>query len=225
MTAIGAPLYRIAGVATFISALLTPLAVAVFIVWPPPLEGSVEEWFALFQNSALLGLLSMDLLLMVIYVLLVPIFLALLMGLRRHGASWMAVGTTLGLLGVGLFLASNTAVQMLELSNQHAAASHAERTEVLAAGRAMLATYQGTAFHASYIIGSIAGIIVSVPMLRSRAFGKGPGYLGIIGNIVGFGLYIPVVGIMVSAASGLILWVWYILLAHRFYRLDWSGAP
>lgn len=212
-------LYRLAGLAALLSALLTPAAVVVFIVWPPPLEGDVEDWFELFQDNAFLGLLSMELLLMVIYVLLVPIFIALFVALKEHTASWMALGTALGLLGIGAFLASNTAVQMLDLSNQYAAASPAERTEVLAAGRAMLATYQGTAFHASYMIGSVAGIIVSAVMLKSKDFGKAPGYAGVVGNVVGFGLYIPVVGVAVSAASGIILWVWYILLAHRFFRL------
>jgi hypothetical protein len=63
-------LYKVAAAAALISALLTPVAVAVFIVWPPPLEGTAEEWFVLFQDNRLVGLLSMDLLLMMIYVLL-----------------------------------------------------------------------------------------------------------------------------------------------------------
>jgi hypothetical protein len=87
----------------------------------------------------------------------------------------------------------------------------------------MLVTYQGTAFHTYYIIGSLAGIIVSTVMPRSRAFGKAPAYTGILGNVIGLGLYLPVVGLMVSAASGIIFWIWYILLAHRFFRLGWSA--
>lgn len=216
-------LYRVAAASALASALLTPLAIVVFIIWPPPYQGTTEEWFGLFQDSWLLGLLSLDLLLMIIYVLLIPIFLALFAALRHHSESWMALGTVLGLISVAAYLASNTAFEMLNLSNQYASATtDAQRTELLAAGRAMLATYQGTAFHASYILGSLAGIIVSAVMLRSMAFGKGPSYAGILGNGVGLGLYLPVVGVMVSAASGVILWVWLVLVAHRFLRLAWS---
>jgi hypothetical protein len=128
------------------------------------------------------------------------------------------------LVAVVAYLASNTAFEMLDLSNQYAGAdTEAERAELLAAGRAMLVTYQGTVFHAYYIIGSLAGIIVSAVMLRSRAFGKAPAYMGILGNVIGLGLYLPVVGLMVSAASGIFFWIWYILLAHRFFRLGWRA--
>jgi hypothetical protein len=217
-------LYRVAAASALVTAVLTPVAIVVFIIWPPPYEGTVEEWFTLFQDSWLLGLLSLDLLLMIVYVLLIPIFLALFVALRQYSESWMALGTVLGLIGVVAYLASNTAFEMLNLSNQYAAAdTEAERAELLASGWAMLATYQGTAFHASYVIGSLAGIIVSAVMLRSRAFGKAPAYAGILGNVIGLGLYLPVVGLMVSAASGVILWVWLILLAHRFYHLGWRG--
>jgi hypothetical protein len=216
-------LYRVAAASALASALLTPIAIVVFIIWPPPYQGTVEEWFRLFQRSWLLGLLSLDLLLMIIYVLLIPIFLALFGALRRHSESWMALGTVLGLVSVAAYLASNTAFEMLNLSNQYATATtEAQRTELLVAGRAMLVTYQGTAFHASYIIGSLAGVIISAVMLRSTTFGKGPGYAGILGNGVGLGLYLPVVGVMVSAASGVILWVWLLLLTHRFFRLSWG---
>jgi hypothetical protein len=39
------------------------------------------------------------------------------------------------------------------------------------------------------------------------------------GNVVGFGLYLPTVGLAISACSGLVLWVWYLLLARRLFRL------
>jgi hypothetical protein len=103
------------------------------------------------------------------------------------------------------------------------ATTDAQRGAYLAAGESMLAHYQGTAFHASYILGSIAGIIVGMAMLRSRIFSRTSGWLVIIGNVVGFALYLPVVGIMISAFSGLILWLWYIVVGVRLLRL--AGSP
>jgi uncharacterized membrane protein YeaQ/YmgE (transglycosylase-associated protein family) len=187
-------LYRVAAASALITAVLTPITVAVFVIWPPPYEGAVNEWFRLFQDNWLLGLLSLDLLFIVVILLLVPIFLALFVALRQYSESWMALGTVLGLVAVVAYLSSNTAFEMLDLSNQYADAdTDTERAELLAAGRAMLVTYGGTAFHAYYIIGSLAGIIVSAVMRRSRAFGKAPAYMGILGNVIGLGLYLPVV--------------------------------
>jgi hypothetical protein len=38
--------------------------------------------------------------------------------------------------------------------------------------------------------------------------------------VVGFGLYLPAIGLTVSALSGLILWAWYVLIARGFFRLE-----
>ena len=38
-------------------------------------------------------------------------------------------------------------------------------------------------------------------------------------GLVGFGLYLPTVGVAISAFSGLILWVWYLLIARKFLQL------
>ena len=88
-------LYRAGGVAALITAVLIPLQIVVFVAWPPPLEGTAIDWFALFQDNWLLGLLSLDLFLIVDYVLLVPIVLALYITLRQISAPLMAVATAL----------------------------------------------------------------------------------------------------------------------------------
>lgn len=95
-------LYRAGGVAALITAVLIPLQIIVFIAWPPSLEGSVTDWFRLFQDNWLLGLLSLDLLLLVDYILLVPIVLALYVALRQISASLMAVVSTKRNAGVTL---------------------------------------------------------------------------------------------------------------------------
>ena len=83
----------------------------------------------------------------------------------------------------------------------------------------MLATYQGTAFHVSYVLGSVAGIIIGAVMLRSNIFSRVTAYAGILGNVVGFGLYVPTIGLFLSVISGPILWIWYILIARRLLQL------
>jgi hypothetical protein len=109
---------------------------------------------------------------------------------------------------------------MLALSDRFAAAtSEAQRSIALAAGQALLAGWEGTAFQVGYVVGQLVGIMFGLVMLRSDLFGRAiPGTL-IVGNVVGFGLYLPTIGIAVSAFSGLVLWVWYLLIARRFFQL------
>jgi len=213
-------LYRAAGAAALISAVFIPIQILVFIVWPPPLEGTASDWFTLFQGNELVGFLNLDLLLVADNVLLVPIFLALYVLLRRASESVMVIATALGFFGIAFFIASNPAVEMLSLSNQYAAATtEAQRTTLLGAGETLLATWQGTTFHMAYILGSAAGICIGALMLRSSIFGNVTGWMAILANAVGFGLYVPAVGVYISVFSVVFLEIWYVLLARRFFQL------
>jgi hypothetical protein len=218
------PLYRVGGVAALITAVLIPVQIMIFIAWPPPLEGTAIDWFTLFQDNWLLGLMSLDLLLMVDYVLLVPIVLALYVALRRINASLMAVATTLYFVAIAAYFASNTAFEILSLSGQYAAATtDAQRSVYLAAGQAMLATFEGTAFQVSYVLASGAGTMIGAVMLRSEIFGRVAAYALIVGDVIGLGLYVPTIGIFLSVISVPVLWIWYILIARRLIQLG-SGA-
>jgi hypothetical protein len=213
-------LYTIGGAAALLSAVFIPIQVIVFIVWPPPLGGTVADWFTLYQNNRLVGLIDLDLLLVVDNVLLVPILLALYIVLRRASESVMAIATALGLLGIAMFIASNPAFEMLALSNQYAAATtDAQRSIFLAAGQALLATWQGTAFQVAYVLGSVAGIAIGMVMLRSSSFGKVTASMGILANAVGLGLYLPMIGVYIAVFSVVFLEVWYILVARTLFQL------
>jgi hypothetical protein len=162
----------------------------------------------------------MDLLLVTDNLLLVPIFLAVYVLLRGDGESLTVIAVALGFLGIVFFIASNPAFEMLSLSVQHAAATtDAQRAIFLAAGEAMVASWQGTALQVAYLVGSVAGIAVGVLMLRSAVFSNLTGYVAIIRNGVGLGLYIPVVGVYISVFSVLFLEVWYILIGRRLLQL------
>jgi len=214
-------LYRVGGWAALIGAALIPVAMVVFIAWPPPAsDAPVAEWFARFQDNQLRGLLNLDLLYMGSWLLTIPVLLALYAALRRFGEAVMALATVAGLMSIAVYFASNTSVQMLFLSNGYASATtDAERSTYLAAGQAMLATYLGTAYHVSLIVGSVALILISVVMLRSRMFGRVTAWAGILGNGLALGLYVPVIGIWLLVASVLPLFVWQLLVGRRLLQL------
>jgi hypothetical protein len=214
------PLYRIGGAAALLSALFIPIQVMVFIIWPPAIDGTAEDWFALFQDNWLVGLVDLDLLLVADNVLLVLIFLALYVLLRPASEAIVAIATALGLLGVVLFITSNPAVEMLSLSDQYAGATtEAQRSTFLAAGQAMLESWQGTAFQVAYILGSVAGIAIGAVMLRSGVFSKLTGWMAILGNAVALGLYLPAIGVYIAVLSVVFLEIWYVLIARRLFQL------
>jgi hypothetical protein len=197
-----------------------PIQVLVFLTWPPPLDGTAVDWFELFSENRLVGLLDLDLLLIADNVFLVSILLALYVLLRRVNGPLMMIATSFGFLGIVFFVASNPAFEMLTLSERYtAAATQTQRDAFLAAGEAMLATWEGTAFQTYYILGSIAGIAIGAVMLRSAIFSNLAGWMAILGNAVGLGLYIPTVGVYISVASVVFLEVWYIVIARRLLLL------
>ncbi len=211
-------LYTIAAAAAITIVVFIPIQIVVFIVWPPP--GTVLGYFTIYRQNALLGLLDQDLLLAIDAALGLPILLALYVTLRRANEGLMLLSVALGVAGLAAYMASNTAVQMLTLSNQYAAAAtEAERAGLLAAGQATLANYNGTAFHFNYIGGTLSLLIASVVMLRSAVFSRAIAWLGVALNILAFGLYVPVIGIPLSILSVILLLPWYVLIARRLWQL------
>lgn len=211
-------LYKAGGVAALLSVLFFPIQIIVFILNPPP--STIAGWFTLFQNNHLIGLLDLDLLLIFDQALAILIFIGLFIALFRLNPSFITIGTALGLVSTVLFISTNPAFAMLSLSDQYAAAAtEAQRLTFLAAGQAAITGWQGSAFQASYILGSIAPVIISLVMLRSKLFSKATAYLGIAANVIALGLYVPKIGAYISVFSVVFLWVWYILLARGFFQL------
>jgi hypothetical protein len=217
-------LYRAAGVAALVTAVLIPIQVAVFVAYPYP--DTVAGWYRLLQDNPLAGLVDLDLLLVVDNVLLVVIALAVYVALRPASPSVTTMATGLWLLAVVMVIAANPALEMRSLSDQFtAAATEAQRSSALAAGQALLAGWEGTAFQVGYVVGQLAGATLGMVMLRSNRFGRAVPYALILGNLIGFGYYLPTVGLAISAFSGVVLWAWYVLVARRFFWLGRGPAP
>ena len=142
----------------------------------------------------------------------------------------MAIATALFFVGISAFFATNTAFSMLSLSNEYAtAASDAQRSMLLAAGQAMLTTFNVNQFQVSYVIVSAAWLMISAVMLRSRIFGSVAAYSGILAGATGIGAvaleHTPVIGdvfallISVYFAAIVFLVMWVALTGRRLYQL------
>jgi len=214
-------LFRAAAVGALLTGVLIPLQVVVFIVWPNP-DGGATEWFTLFRENPIRGLVSYDLLILVEEVLLIPIVLALYVLLRRRSESLMLVASAMWFVSIALFVGANTGFEMLTLAGEHAeAATELERAAFVASGEGLLAAYMGmgTSFIMGYSLASIAGILAGIAMLRTPLFGRLAAWAAIVANVLGLALFLPGIGIFLSLVSVLILVAWYLGVGWRLARL------
>ena len=141
--------------------------------------------------------------------------------LRKVSFSASLIALVLGLVGIAAYYSSNTAFEMLSLSNQFAAATTDNvRLQLLAAGRVMLETYKGTSFDVYYVLNGIMLLILAVVMLRTTVFNKVTASFALASGIL---MSIPSsagsVG-MVFALLSLIPWgVFSVLAALRLLKL------
>src|SRR5690606_29394111 len=100
---------------------------------------TVEGYFALFQQNPLLGLVDLDLLLTLDYLVMIPFYLALYAVTRRRDPAWGLLALITGLFSLVLFIVSRDATfSMWALSDQHAiAATSQDRTALVGAGESL----------------------------------------------------------------------------------------
>lgn len=222
------PLLKWGGVAALSAAVLTLGEVFLFVIFPQPY--SVTAWFTLFQENKLIGLLEFWGLEVPMYIMFALVFLAFYFLLRKNNSSFMVIALIFALLGVTIFLATNNPFSMLSLGNQYAvASSDVERSTLLAAAQAVLANTNQRAmggFNLGLFLVSVAGLIVSVVMLRSHSFSKVTAYVGILANalaLADFGRQTltssAIVALLVILPNALFLVFWFMLAGRRLYRL------
>jgi hypothetical protein len=216
-------LYRIGAVAALFAVVIIPIQLVVFATTPEPTTAA--GWFRLFQGNKLLGLLSYEILFAVNAAFGVTTSLALYVALRRVNESLMAVALMFSLVGAVCIIIARPAIDMLYVSDRYAAATtDAQRSVFLAAGEAVMSIRHGTAFHVSYNLANIVLIIVPLVILQSQIFTRATAYVGIVAGVIGFGLYVPTVGIYISIFSILFYAVWHFLIARRLFQLG-RGSP
>jgi hypothetical protein len=213
-------LHKISSAAALIMVAITLAQFVVFVVAPPPLEGTATDWFALFQKSAFLGLLGFESLLVIYALLSVLVSVALFTVLKSASQSLTTLFLVLSVIGGIAFVVARPALEMLSLSNQYSAATtDAQRATIVAAGEVMVALFHGTAFQVSYILGSITGFLIAAAMLQSGLFSKTTAYLRIGSSVFDFGIFIPGIGLFISLLSVVFLLVFNIMVARRLLQL------
>jgi hypothetical protein len=224
--------YKLGSVAA-ISAVVVGVAEIIITFLPggnAPQE-TVLDWFMLFQQNWFLGLRNLGLLNIFLDALAIPIFFALYAAHRNSPDHPYAVLVmVLSFLGVGVFLATNRAFPMLALSQQYAAATtDAQRFMLEAAGQAMLSVGQshtpGTFL--GFFLLELAGVLISIVMLRGKVFSKAAAYAGFLGfgmllvfeYFSSFVAGLSAVAMTLAMIGGILSMAWYILIARGLFRL------
>ncbi len=234
-------LYRVGGIAALIAGILFRRNIAaeigLFSQQTSPVE--VNDWFALLQSNRLLALVYLNIFDVVNYALVSLMFLALYILLKRSSKSYMIVAVAFAFTGIAVYFASNTAFSMLSLSDQYAAVTtEAQKTALLAAGRALLAInrfsspggHPGAGGYLSLLLIALAGMITSVVMLRSAIFNRATAYMGILASALDLAyciayVFVPTtnsgrLAIYFIPAAGLFLMLWHILVGWRLCQLS-----
>ena len=113
---------------------------------PQAFPGNPADWFTLLRTHPLIGLTFLNLFDVVNYALVGLIFLGLCPSLFRVNKSAMTLVMALTFVAVTVYFATNQAFALLSLSSQYVVATtDAQRSDLLAAGHALLAIHNSSA--------------------------------------------------------------------------------
>lgn len=224
-------LYTVGGTAALLAVVLALLEISItFLPGGNVSPQTVGDWFALLQERPFMDLRNLGLLNIMLNGLAIPVFLALYAVHRRVQPGPAALAMALSFIGIAVFFATNRAFPMLDLSQRYtAAATEAQRTALAAAGEALLAVgashTPGTFL--AFFLAELAGIIISVVMLRGGVFSKAAAYAGVLGFalllvfevLASFVLALSAVSMALAMVGGLASMTWYVLLGRTLLQL------
>ena len=224
-------LYKIGGIAALIQLGIVLLIIVVTAtLGTRPVE--VQDFFEMYQNNKLAGMLQDDfssLFLMALYLFISP---ALYYALRRVSPVYTTLAALMTLIIVAISISTHSGFSLMFLSDKYAAAaSEAQRAQILAAGEAVLASdiwnSSGALFSVLFMQGG--GVIFSLVMLRSQDFSKLTAWSGLVAN--GFDLlqhllhyFYPEAASFIFIVFGSAYLLWYPMLARDLLRLAKYGS-
>jgi len=224
-------IFKLGGAAALVQlAILLMILITSFTLELKP--NSVEDYFTLLHNNRLAGLLQADFTILVLIALYLPMFFGLYGALRRVNNAYVTFATILTFVAVTTCFATHSGFSLLHLSDQYAAATtEAQRTRLLAAGEAVIASnmWNSSGAYLAGILMQGAGVLISVVMLRSKDFSKIAAFAGILAN--GFDLiqhilhpFAPSVSATLLMISGPFYLLWFPMLGRDLWRLARGGS-
>lgn len=211
-------LYRTGIIATTFMLVMIPVQIAFFLLYPHPTN--IVDWFALFNNDWIIGLISYDFLYMLSMIASVFLYIALFFALFEMRKALSLFGLIIGLIGLTIYFSSNTSFEMLALSKQYLIAmTEQEKRLLIASGQTLNLIWKGTSYAVYYVLNGIALILFFLAMIKNPNFRKSTSYIGLSAGLL---MTVPatagVIGMTMSLLS-LIPWsIFTILVIQDFNK-------
>lgn len=212
-------IYRTGRIATAFMLVMIPVQIFFYLLWPHPT--TIIDWFSLFHNNWIIGLISFDFLYLLSMIASIFLYLALYFALKDENKSLSIFALTLGLIGLAIYFPSNTSIEMLSISKQYAqAVTEQDKTILHASGQTLYSIWKGTSYAVYYVLNGIALVLFFSAMTKSNKFRKTTAYIGLVAGIL---MTVPatagIVG-MTMALFSLIPWsIFSILVIQDFNRI------
>lgn len=212
-------IYRAGIIATTFMVVMIPVQIAFFLLWPHPTN--IVDWFALFNNNWIIGLISFDFLYMLSMIASVFLYIALFFALFDMKKALSLFGLIIGLIGLTIYFSSNTSLEMLALSKQYLnAMTEQEKAILIASGQTLNLIWKGTSYAVYYVLNGIALILFFLAMIKNTNFRKSTSYIGLTAGLL---MTVPatagVIGMTMSLLS-LIPWsIFSILVIQDFNKM------
>ena len=189
------------------------------------------ERFNQFNGNSLLGLYNLDLLNIINQIILIPSILALYAAHRNTNKPFALLSLILFLVGTTIFVTSNTALTMLDLSQKYFAASSEEQSMLLAAaGEAMLAkgSHGSLGVFIGFALPTFANVLMSAVMINGKVFSRVTSYIGLVGNslmvvyliLVTFIPAVEKMALVFAMPAGLLVMTWMIMFTIKLLKLS-----
>jgi hypothetical protein len=205
-----------------------------FGIWqiPAPLPDNAYTWFALIRAQPLLAFILLDGVDIINAVLVVLLFFALFTAIKQHKPKLAAAALTATVIGAFVYILANRALPLNYLSRKYDAADiPIYQVDVLTCADVLLANaVRDSAMAFGLILILIAGLTISIVILKERTFKRGVAMVGIITN----GLYLmncililfaPNLNWLLPTLSAPFRLVWYGMLAAALLKLAGSIPP
>ncbi len=210
-------LFKIAFICSIAMLIIIPIQILVFSITRIP--SSIQEWFELFNTNLLVGLFHSDLFILINNILISVIYFALYESMKENNKLLLRLALILGYIGIAAYISSNKTFELMSLSKEYySTVNDSERIAIIASGKVMIKSWQGTAFDSYYVLNGIALLILSLTMFKCTTYSKPTAIMGLLAAIF---MTIPstagILGLVFSLAS-LVPWYIFTIMYAKVFR-------
>jgi len=184
-------LYKLGGVFSFLTVLMIIFSIISFFFYPIFPDNILK----MVQDNTFAGLLSLDFLYLLAVLFTLPIIITLYTSLKISNEPMTFFALVSGIIGVILIIHARPIIEIFTLSKKLATSTNdIEKIVFIINGNILIDQFKGTSYYLHLLFGDISFLLFSFLMLKSHIYSRSIALLGIITNIIAFGMFIPTIG-------------------------------